>query len=350
MTIGEFSRAVEQDPRSEAADKRILFENGYQTSRGLGYVVNGDFARAVDAAIALGRPLLVAGEPGCGKTELGHAIARHLQIPRLHLYSVKSTSDANELFYTYDAIKRFRESQGAVGGAEVGDYVEFQALGRAILDAHERDRIAHLLRGAHADYRATNDPGPMRSVVVIDEIDKASADFANDLLHEIEGLRFRVKEFPAMNGPDGLKREPETPPGDAIAPEHRPIVVITSNEERQLPDAFLRRCVFLDVPFPDQNTLKTIVENGLINRLRRMLGRDAAARHRLDAARRDALVDFFLRFRGVGPQKAPGIAELLDAAALAAIAPDKPLEAVAPAIVKTRPDGKKAADAAATMR
>lgn len=337
MTIGELAAAFQRQGATGDAGKP-LHENGATTPRGRGYVFDPGIIRAVDVAIALGRPLLVAGEPGCGKTELGHAVARRLGIETLHLFTVKSTTDATELFYAYDAIRRFQDAQPGMGGAgkDVGDYVEYQALGRAILDAHPRAAVAHLLRGErNAKARLKEDGSevsPQRSVVVIDEIDKASSDFANDLLHEIEGLRFRVKEFPAT------PREPDTPAGHTIPAPLRPIVIVTSNEERQLPDAFLRRCVFLEIAFPDAGRLSNIVDIGLSERLRRMLGDEAASTPALSAQRKRELIEFFEAFRANGPTKRPGVAELLDGAALMAVSSSASLADIAPAMVKTRAD------------
>ncbi|CAO4146986.1 hypothetical protein LPLAFNJD_LOCUS2335 [Methylorubrum aminovorans] len=354
MTFGRLSRALAVQGGDAAADALALRENGRPTAKGRGYQFNGtsaadaddpdaasDIVAAVDVALELGRPLLVAGEPGCGKTELGYAIARRLGITNVYLHSVKSSSDAAELFYAYDALQRFRDAQlGLTQGAsnvsappsrDVGDYVEYQALGRAILDAHQRGDVAHLLRGKHAAHRSKGQ-GPQASVVVIDEIDKAPRDFPNDLLHEIDSLSFRVREFPA-------DPPPETPPGDRIPPETRPIVIVTSNEERQLPDAFLRRCMFHEIAFPKGPALQAIITAGLATRLARM-GWTGARAPELDAQRTKALVTFLTEFRARDPDKKPGIAEMLDAAALLFVSERKDLGVVRPAVAKLRRDMK----------
>jgi MoxR-like ATPase len=328
MMFGELSRALADAP----APSDVLKENGRPTGRGTGYQLDQEVVAAVDVALELGRPLLISGEPGVGKTELGYAVARALRIPDIHLHTVKSTSDAGELFYTYDALQRLRDAQlgGAGTGREVGDYVEFQAMGRAILCAHQRSAIRPLLRGKH---EKEWDPGarPSRSVVVIDEIDKAPKDFPNDLLHEIETMSFRVKEFPGTPAP-------ETPPLDDIDKSLRPLVVITSNEERQLPDAFLRRCVFHEITFPDAAKLKAIVKAGLANRLRRMgYKTDGAAA--LGEHTTDQLIDLLVKFRQAEPDKKPGIAEMLDAAALLFATGGSDLSVVKPAMVKLKRDG-----------
>jgi MoxR-like ATPase len=336
MTFGELSRALKDGAKPAAS----LNENGRPTARGSGYQLDAEAIAGVDVAIELGRPLLVSGEPGVGKTELGYAVARMLQIPELYLHTVKSTSDAGELFYTYDALQRLRDSQLGKAG-DVGDYVEFQAMGRAILSAHQRSTVAPLLRGKHAE-ASGGAAAPRRSVVVIDEIDKAPKDFPNDLLHEIETMSFRVKEFPG-------DPPPETPAFDKVDRSLRPLVVITSNEERQLPDAFLRRCVFHEIPFPDAERLKAIVSAGLVNRLLRMGVRTDGNVPTLGAGPAAQLVDLMLKFRDAQPDKKPGIAEMLDAAALLVIAGASDLSVVKPAMVKLKRDGALFQDAVRTI-
>ncbi|WP_225113631.1 MoxR family ATPase [Bradyrhizobium sp. NBAIM32] len=326
MTFGELSRALKNGAKPAVA----LNENGRKTARGSGYLLDKEAVAAVDVAIELGRPLLVSGEPGVGKTELGYAVARMLQIPELYLHSVKSTSDAGELFYTYDALQRLRDSQLGKAG-DVGDYVEFRAMGRALLSAHRRSEVAPLLRGRHAE-AWDNAAAPRRSVVVIDEIDKAPKDFPNDLLHEIESMSFRIKEYPG-NPP------PETPSFDKIERSLRPLVVITSNEERQLPDAFLRRCVFHEIPFPDDKRLEAIVNAGLANRLQRMGVKVDGDPPKLSDGTAARLVALTLKFREAQPDKKPGIAEIMDAAALLVGAGGSDLSVVRPAMVKLKRDG-----------
>lgn len=322
-------------------------ENGrIVPSKGRNYILTKELIAAIDVAIGLGRPLLVSGEPGCGKTELGYAIARRMGIPRVHFFSTKSNSDARDLFYTYDAIGRFREAQAVrdAGDArkeagDVADYIEFQALGKAILDAHETKEVEHLLnpRGAYRH------PGsPSRSVVILDEIDKASRDFPNDLLREIEDLAFRV---PELSRRGSGRADPETPGG--IPADRRPIVVVTSNEERQLPDAFLRRCVFHEIAFPDDDTLMQIVASGLRKRLPSNNPDDPADPSGYDLPARDGevLLELLADFRDMRLDKRPGISETIDAATLLAYPRGLPtpplaerLPLVAPALAKLRND------------
>jgi MoxR-like ATPase len=333
-------------PRHPAAAAE-LSENGRLTEKGTNYVFSEDLAAAVEVAMGLGRPLLVTGEPGCGKTELGYAIARRLAIAQLYYFSVKSNSEARDVLYTYDAIERFGEAQAqqlaAAGGArrlpDVGEYIQYQALGQAILDAHPRGAVTALLRSPWYQHPG----GPRRSVVVIDEIDKATRDFPNDLLREIEDLSFRVPEYlrgsrDAPGAPGGA-----TPSGAEISPEHRPIIVITSNEENQLPDAFLRRCVFFQVPFPEPPVLRQIIAGALA----KSSGRIAPGFHLTLADNdRDALIDLLLAFRDQPIEKKPGISEMIDAAHLVAYpagAPPPPLDArlkaTRTALAKLKGDG-----------
>jgi MoxR-like ATPase len=331
-----------------------LFENGREEpQKGRNYIFNDELVAAIDVALGLGRPLLVSGEPGCGKTELGYAIARRLGLSRVHFFSTKSNAEARDLFYTYDAIGRFRQAQGDSPGdksaADVADYIEFQALGRAILDAHKPANIRHLLLGKRP-YALPEKPS--QSVVIIDEIDKASRDFPNDVLREIEDLTFRVPEL-SQRVAEGKQPEPQ----GKVLPECRPIVVITSNEERQLPDAFLRRCIFHEIAFPLDETLRAIIASGLQKRF----GKDepgAAAddqgsagdrtTHELPPEDRDLLIKLLKRFRSEQLEKRPGISEAIDAAALLAYPRDKPkptfqerLPHIAPALAKLKNDRTK---------
>lgn len=182
------------------------------------YVATQDLTVAVNAAITLERPLLVKGEPGTGKTELALQIAKALDIPLLE-WHVKSTTKAQQGLYEYDAVSRLRDSQlGEERVHDVSNYIKKGKLWQAF-EAEER------------------------SILLIDEIDKADIEFPNDLLQELDKMAFNVYET-----------------GETIAAKHRPIVIITSNNEKELPDAFLRRCFFHYIRFPDAETLKEIVK------------------------------------------------------------------------------------------
>ncbi len=182
------------------------------------YVATDDLKVAVNAAVTLERPLLVKGEPGTGKTELARQVSRALDMPMLE-WSVKSTTRAQQGLYEYDAVSRLRDSQ-------LGD--------ERVRDVSNYIRKGMLWRAFEADSRV---------VLLIDEIDKADIEFPNDLLQELDQMEFHVYET-----------------GETVRARHRPVVIITSNNEKELPDAFLRRCFFHYIRFPDADTMKKIVE------------------------------------------------------------------------------------------
>jgi len=182
------------------------------------YVATDDLKVAVNAAVTLERPLLVKGEPGTGKTELARQVSAALGLEMIE-WHVKSTTKAQQGLYEYDAVSRLRDSQLGDGKVEdVGAYIKRGKLWEAFT-AQER------------------------VVLLIDEIDKADIEFPNDLLQELDRMEFHVYET-----------------GETVKALHRPIVIITSNNEKELPDAFLRRCFFHYIRFPDIETLKAIVE------------------------------------------------------------------------------------------
>jgi MoxR-like ATPase len=212
------------------------------------YFFSEELVHAINVALVLGMPLLVTGEPGTGKTDLGRALAHEIGAGNALKFETKSTSQAKDLFYTFDVIGRFGARDIESASRDPRDYIAYHALGRAILSAFPKETVAHLLSPAQAERHA----GPKRSVVIIDEIDKAPRDFPNDLLNEIDRMAFRVPELhnAATPGIDG---------GEGVPHNLRPIVVITSNSEKGLPDPFLRRCVYVDIAFPDTEQLKRIV-------------------------------------------------------------------------------------------
>ncbi|MCA1774356.1 MAG: MoxR family ATPase [Loktanella sp.] len=182
------------------------------------YISTDDLAIAVNAAVTLERPLLVKGEPGTGKTELARQVAAGLNLPMIE-WHVKSTTKAQQGLYEYDAVSRLRDSQ--LGDARVHDVSNYIRRGKL-----------------WQAFTATE-----KSVLLIDEIDKADIEFPNDLLQELDRMEFHVYET-----------------GETIRAQVRPIVIITSNNEKELPDAFLRRCFFHYIRFPDMDTLRQIVE------------------------------------------------------------------------------------------
>ena len=220
------------------------------------YVAPPDLAVAVNAAITLERPLLVKGEPGTGKTELARQVAASLGLPILE-WNVKSTTRAQQGLYEYDAVSRLRDSQlGEARVHDIGNYI----------------RKGKLWQAFEADAKV---------VLLIDEIDKADIEFPNDLLQELDRMEFHVSET-----------------GATIRARHRPVVVITSNNEKELPDAFLRRCFFHYIRFPDAETLKRIVDVHYPGLKPRLL---------------DEALNQFLELRAVqGLKKKPSTSELLD--------------------------------------
>jgi MoxR-like ATPase len=181
------------------------------------YIVSDSLRNDVNVAIALGRPLLVKGEPGTGKTLLAHNIALGLD-KELIVWNIKSTSKAQDGLYVYDTVQRLNDSRFCDKDiSDIRQYIKLGPLGRAFA-------------------------APEQKVLLIDEIDKADLEFPNDLLNELDEMAFRIIET-----------------GDAVVARLRPIVVITSNSEKELPDAFLRRCIFHYIEFPDEEMMTRIV-------------------------------------------------------------------------------------------
>jgi len=212
------------------------------------YRPHPDLSHAVNVALLLGMPLLVTGEPGTGKTQLAYAVQQQFGCP-LFRFDTKSTSTYRDLFYTYDAMSAFKERDEA----DHLRFIRYQALGLAILNAFPADhpKIRRMLpgegKGGHQH------AGPVRSIVLIDEIDKAPRDFPNDLLNQLEQFCFRVHELDCGTpGADPADQE-------RVPAALRPIVIMTSNSEKGLPEAFLRRCVYFDIPFPDEGEMREIV-------------------------------------------------------------------------------------------
>jgi MoxR-like ATPase len=182
-----------------------------------GYIVSRSLVEAVNCAIALERPLLIKGEPGTGKTLLARHVAEGLGMP-LEQWHIKSTSKAMEGLYVYDTLQRLNDARFGEGNVrDIRSYIKLGPLGRVFAS----DR---------------------RHVLLIDEIDKADLEFPNDILRELDEMRFTIMET-----------------GDEVEARHRPVVIITSNNEKELPDAFLRRCVFHFIDFPDPELMKQIV-------------------------------------------------------------------------------------------
>jgi MoxR-like ATPase len=220
------------------------------------YVATDDLKVAVNAAVTLRRPLLVKGEPGTGKTVLAHEIAEAAGAPLIE-WHVKSTTKAHQGLYEYDAVARLRDGQ--LGDARVHD-------------------IANYIRKGKLWEAFTS---PALPVLLIDEIDKADIEFPNDLLQEIDRMSFDVYET-----------------GERVTAAERPIVIITSNNEKELPDAFLRRCFFHYIRFPDRETMQAIVDVHFPGIEKKLVGR---------------ALDIFYEVRDVpGLKKKPSTSELID--------------------------------------
>lgn len=236
------------------------------------YVPDEALIKAVNLSIALGRPLLLQGEPGCGKTRLAYAVAYALQLPIEECY-IKSTSRAQDLLYTYDAVNRLYESQlpknaNALDGdldrgLDIKKFIKLGPLGRAIARAQ----------------------AGRRCVVLIDEIDKADLDFPNDLLYELDRLEFKVNEAPEIH----YKASSDA--------KLRPIIFVTHNEEKALPTAFLRRCIFHYIEFPKDK----------LNSILKLHGID-------DEPLSEEAIKIILKLRNpsLNLTKNPGLSELID--------------------------------------
>ena len=220
------------------------------------YIATDDLNMAVNAAVTLERPILIKGEPGTGKTQLAFEIAGALGRPLIE-WHIKSTTKAQQGLYDYDAVARLRDSQ--LGDDRVNDIANYIVRGK-IWEAFESD---------------------VRPVLLIDEIDKADIEFPNDLLRELDRMEFYVYETKQL-----------------IKAKQRPIIVITSNNEKELPDAFLRRCFFHYIKFPDQETMEQIIEVHYPGLKKTLL--------------KEALAAFY-KIRDVpGLKKKPSTSELLD--------------------------------------
>lgn len=250
------STQVPADLPNYAGDGRRAFwddENSTRTPDHIsGYIADSGLENAVNVALTLNQPLLLTGEPGSGKTQLAHSVAYQLGLgtPRGTplIFNAKTTSTARDLFYHYDALRYFQSPKSADAGAagrEVEDFIEYQALGLAILrtlNVEQSERHKPL----PARVRQMLPAKPVRSVVLIDEVDKAPRDLPNDILNEIETMSFLL---------------PETGQFFQARAGFQPVVILTSNSEKNLPDAFLRRCVYYHIEFPGNAKLAEIVRS-----------------------------------------------------------------------------------------
>ncbi|RMF26838.1 MAG: MoxR family ATPase [Bacteroidetes bacterium] len=253
------------------------------------YIMHEALSRAVEAALLLGQPLLLTGEPGTGKTLLAYKVAHELSkdpeknyLPEPLVFNTKTTSAARDLFYTYDALSHFQAAnvrrENGQAAPRTADFIELQALGKAIAmtNPQQVDR---------SKFNTELPDEPHSCVVLIDEIDKAPRDFTNDILNEIENYRFAIKEMDNYE----IKR----------GEDHQIVVIMTSNSEKNLPDAFLRRCVFYHIPFPDDELLREIVHKQLGGST---YYTEEALKH---------LIGLFGKIRSKAVRKPPATAELI---------------------------------------
>ncbi|MHA1716390.1 MAG: AAA family ATPase, partial [Promethearchaeota archaeon] len=220
------------------------------------YIASPELQNIVNVAISLGKPLLIRGEPGTGKTKLAHAIAKSLN-KRLITWNIKSTTKAKDGCYIYDTVQRLNDARfGDKDISDISQYIKLGKLGEAFVDSEN-------------------------VVLLIDEIDKADIEFPNDLLNELDEMQFTILET-----------------GETIRAKTRPIVVITSNAEKELPDAFLRRCIFFYIEFPDEKMMRRIIKVHYPDLPKNVLER--------------ALKKFYQLRSVPGLRKKPSTSELLD--------------------------------------
>jgi MoxR-like ATPase len=272
-----------------------------------GYQPSEELFQAVQVALTLRMPLLLTGEPGTGKTQAANWVAHDLVLGDPLRFDARSSSVATDLFYRFDSVRYFAEAQAAaVTGSPQPDkrkFIRYEALGTAILRTMSSVQVAPLVSGVESIRLELG--SPRTSVVLIDEIDKAPRDFPNDLLAAIEERRFDIPEL-GMNGNRADKK-------------FDPIIIITSNSEKQLPEAFLRRCVYHHIEIPDgklpdgKDALREWVNSILSKRLKKLHPEDPEHSEDPEKKGYDDVCNLFCKLRRLnGIEKKPSVSELLD--------------------------------------